>query len=188
MSATHAPALRTVRVWDAFVRMCHWTLVLSIAGAWLTRHSPGRWHEWIGYASLAIVALRLAWGFAGSQHARLADFVRSASATMHYARELFAGAEPRYLGHNPLGGWMIVALLLAVTLVGLTGWLYTTDRFWGIEWMEQLHSTLSDILFALAGLHIAGAIYASFRHRENLIAAMLHGRKRIDDRPDPGPA
>jgi cytochrome b len=86
--------------------------------------------------------------------------------------------EPRHLGHNPLGGWMTVILLLTVALVGLSGWLYTTDRFWGVEWVERLHSTLADALLALAAVHVAGAIYASFRHRENLVAAMVHGRKR----------
>lgn len=176
----NAPAPHTVKVWDAVVRVCHWTLVLSIVGAWLTRHSLGRWHEWIGYAALAIVALRVAWGFAGSHYARFADFVRSPSATLRYTGDVFARKESRYLGHNPLGGWMIVALLFTATLVAFTGWLYTTDRFFGLEWVEELHSTLSDILFALAGLHILGALYASVRHRENLIGAMLHGRKRAE--------
>lgn len=180
MSETHATEARTVKVWDPLVRVCHWALVLSIVVAWLTRHSPGRWHEWIGYAALAIVAIRVAWGFAGSQHARFADFVRSPVATLLYTGELFARKESRYLGHNPLGGWMIVGLLFTATLVAVTGWLYTTDRFWGVEWVEELHSTLSDILFALAGLHVLGAIYASFRHRENLVGAMFHGRKRME--------
>lgn len=73
---------------------------------------------------------------------------------------------------------MVVALLAMVALVGITGWLYTTDRFWGIGWVEELHETLSDILFAFVGLHIVGVVFTSIRHRENLVAAMLHGRKR----------
>jgi len=180
MSEPDASAAPTVKVWDALVRVCHWLLVLTIVGAWLTRHSEGRWHEWIGYAALAIVAIRFAWGFAGSKHARFADFLSSPAATLRYAGDVFARKESRYVGHNPLGGWMIVALLFTAVLVTLTGWLYTTDRFWGIAWVEELHSTLSDLLFALAGLHILGAIYASFRHRENLVGAMLHGRKRME--------
>jgi cytochrome b len=75
---------------------------------------------------------------------------------------------------------MAVALLSMVVLVGFTGWLYTTDRFWGIAWVDALHSTLSDILFVFVGLHILGVVFTSFRHRENLVASMLHGRKRED--------
>lgn len=170
----------TVKVWDALVRVGHWSLVLSVFIAWLTRHGGGRWHEWIGYAALVIVAVRLVWGWTGSPHARFGDFVRSPAVTWQYARQMFTGREPRFLGHNPLGGWMIVALLLTVTLVGVSGWLYTTDRFWGVEWVETLHSTSTDLLLVLAAVHVAGALYASLRHRENLVAAMLHGYKRQD--------
>jgi cytochrome b len=165
-------------VWDRAVRVLHWSLVLTVAAAWITRHSPGRWHEWLGYATLAIVAARVAWGLLGRGHARFSDFVRGPGHTLAYARELLAGREQRYLGHNPLGGWMAIALLTMIVLVGLTGWLYTTDRFWGVPWMEELHQTLSDVLFSFVGLHIIGVLFTSRRHRENLVASMLHGRKR----------
>ena len=167
-----------VPVWDLAVRVLHWSLVLSVAAAWLTRHSPGRWHEWLGYATLAVVAARLAWGFLGAGYARFSDFMRPASVTAGYARDVLSRREARFIGHNPLGGWMVTALLALVALVGFTGWLYTTDRFWGIAWVEELHETLSDILFVFVGLHILGVVYASARHRENLVGAMLHGRKR----------
>lgn len=167
-----------IPVWDVLVRILHWSLVLTVATAWLTRHSPGRWHEWLGYATLVIVAVRTAWGFAGSGYARFADFVRPAAVTFSYARSVFAGHEARFIGHNPLGGWMVLALLSMVVLVGLTGWLYTTDRYWGVEWVEELHETLSNILFLFVALHILGVVFTSVRHRENLPAAMLHGRKR----------
>lgn len=176
-----AAAGSTVKVWDALVRIGHWSLVLSVVLAWLTRHGWGRWHEWIGYASLAVVAVRIAWGWTGSRHARFEEFVRSPSVTLQYARQMLSSREPRYLGHNPLGAWMILALLLNVTLVGVSGWLYTTDRFWGVEWVETLHSTLANLLLILAAVHVLGALYASFRHRENLVAAMMHGRKRSID-------
>ena len=167
-----------VPVWDLAVRVLHWSLVLSVAAAWLTRHSPGRWHEWLGYGTLAIVATRVVWGFVGFHHARFANFVRPASVTFAYARDVCGGREARFIGHNPLGGWMVVALLTMVVLVGFTGWLYTTDRFWGIAWVEELHETLSDVLFAFVALHILGVLFTSRKHRENLVAAMLHGRKR----------
>lgn len=167
-----------IPVWDVLVRILHWSLVLTVATAWLTRHSPGRWHEWLGYATLAIVAVRTIWGFAGSGYARFADFVQPAAVTFSYARDVVAGREARFIGHNPLGGWMVVMLLSMVVLVGVTGWLYTTDRYWGVEWVEELHETLSNILFLFVALHILGVVFTSVRHRENLPAAMLHGRKR----------
>jgi len=175
-----ASSSRWVPVWDLAVRVLHWSLVLSVATAWLTRHSPGRWHEWLGYGTLAIVAARVVWGFLGSRYARFADFVRPARVTAGYARDVFSGREARFIGHNPLGGWMVVALLTMVTLVGFTGWLYTTDRFWGIAWVEEVHETLSDVLFAFVALHILGVLFTSRKHSENLVAAMLHGRKRED--------
>jgi cytochrome b len=73
---------------------------------------------------------------------------------------------------------MAIALLTLVVLVGFTGWLFTTDRFWGVPWVEELHETLSDVLFAFVGLHILGVMFTSRRHHENLVASMLHGRKR----------
>ncbi len=168
----------TIPVWDPFVRLAHWLLASSILAAWLTRAGWGRWHEWIGYVSVAVVAARIAWGIWGPGNARFAAFVRAPAITWRYTREVLRAREPRHIGHNPLGGWMIVALLFTVTLVGATGWLYTTDRFWGVTWVESLHAVLADALLALVGLHVAGVLYASFRHRENLVGSMVSGRKR----------
>jgi cytochrome b len=178
MSVARERAQRAVRVWDPLVRIGHWLLVAAVAVAWFTRHSIGAWHERIGYAALAVVAARILWGWRGSQQARFSDFVHGPKHTFRYALEMLRRREPRYLGHNPLGGWMIVALLSAVALVGASGWLYTTDRFWGVAWVEAVHSVSSDVLLTLVALHVAGVLYASCRHRENLVGAMLHGRKR----------
>lgn len=172
---------RRVRVWDPLVRIGHWLLVAGVVAAWVTRHSASNWHERLGYLVLGIVALRMVWGWTGSTYARFASFVVSPSRTLDYARQLIARNEPRHLGHNPLGGWMIVALLFTITAVCLTGWLYTTDRFWGMEWVETTHSRLTDLLMILVGLHIVGVFYSTYRHRENLIASMLHGHKREID-------
>lgn len=165
-------------VWDRLVRVLHWSLALSVLAAWLSSEGWARWHEWVGYVSLACIVVRLVWGFAGPRHARFGNFVRTPSATLAYARQVAAGSEPRYVGHNPLGGWMILALLLVAALTGLSGWLYTTDAFWGVEWVEEVHEVLAEGLLVLIALHVAGVIFSSRRHRENLVAAMLHGRKR----------
>lgn len=157
------------------MRAAHWALVACVVGAWLTRESV---HEWLGYAALGVVALRVAWGLAGPPYARFAQFVRAPARTFSYARALAAGRAPRYLGHNPLGGWMIVALLATVGLTAATGWLSATDRYWGAAWLQETHEALADALAGLVLLHVAGIAYMSLRHGENLVAAMLTGRKR----------
>lgn len=177
-------AQHLARVWDPFLRCAHWTLVLTVAGAWFTQEGWGRWHEWLGYAALAVVISRITWGWIGPPYARFGHFIQSPAATLRYARQVIQHAEPRYVGHNPLGACMIVLLLLWVILVSATGWIYTTDAFWGVEWVEKMHGALSDLLIALVALHLAGVIFTSWRQRENLVGAMLHGAKRPADGRD----
>lgn len=166
-----------VPVWDVAVRLLHWSLVASVAAAWITRHRLGPLHENLGYAALAIACARVAWGFAGRHHARFAQFVRGPAATWAYARAVGAGRAPRHLGHNPLGGWMVVALLGCIGLLGFTGWLYTTDLFWGYGWLANLHEGLGWTLLGLVALHVGGVLFTGYKHRENLVRAMVTGRK-----------
>lgn len=180
-----APA--TVRVWDPWVRIAHGIFIAGIVAAWLTRHARGSWHEWIGYGMAAVLALRLLWGFVGPVSARFARFVRGPRATFDYALAVAAGRAPRHLGHNPLGAWMIVALLASLVVVSLTGWMSTTDRWWGVAWVADLHRWSAQAFFVLVPLHVLGALHASRAHGENLVAAMWHGRKRVAAGDDIGP-
>jgi cytochrome b len=145
--------------------------------SFVTHEGAGKLHEYTGYVALAAASLRLLMGFAGSGYWRFTQFVRGVANTFHYARSVKNHTEARYLGHNPLGGWMVLALLADAIATGLTGWLFTTDRFWGVAWLEELHSVLGHLLIPLLLLHLAGVLFTSLRHRENLVAAMLHGRK-----------
>jgi cytochrome b len=174
----------TVPVWDRLVRVTHWGLAASILVAWITRTGSPVIHDWSGYAALAFALLRIAWGFSGQDHARFASFVRAPRPTLTYAWLLLRGREPHHLGHNPLGGWMIVALLALALGASLSGWLYTTDAYWGVEWVERLHHVLADLLMVCVLLHLAGVVFTSLRQRENLVAAMLHGHKRARDGSD----
>lgn len=169
-------------VWDPLVRALHWGMVASVTVAWLV--SEGAVHDCAGYILLALVALRIVWGFVGPPHARFADFIRSHRSTLLYARLVIAGREPRYMGHNPLGGWMIVALLATALAAAISGWVYTTDAFWGVAWVERVHVFFAELLLVLAALHVAGVAFTSIRQRENLVAAMLHGKKRATDADD----
>jgi cytochrome b len=179
-----ADQVRRVRIWDPLLRLLHWSLVGTFADSWLTRHSPGTLHEWLGYAVLAIVVIRIAWGFLGTPYARFAQFIRSPAATLRYASSLAAGRQPRYLGHNPLGAWMIVALVVTTLGICVSGWLYTTDRYWGVEWVEIVHRWLTNFGLALVALHLTGVVVTSLHDRENLVASMVHGRKRTAEPGD----
>ncbi|MDB5731925.1 MAG: cytochrome [Variovorax sp.] len=166
------------KVWDAPVRLLHWALAAAVGIAWFAGEGALSVHEMAGYVALALVAARWAWGWRGGRFARFGQFVRAPGVVGRYALDVARHREQRHLGHNPLGGWMVVALLAAVAAVGTTGWLYTLDRFWGVAWLEALHRTLAWGLMALVALHVAGVVFTGRRHRENLVTAMLTGRKR----------
>lgn len=170
-----APGLR---VWDRAVRLLHWSLVGAVALAAISTLTWFGAHQTAGYVALALVALRLLWGGVGSRYARWRQFVRGPRTTLRYALAVAQRREPRYLGHNPLGGWMVVALLGCIAGLALTGWLYTTDVLWGDERVERMHRALAWTLLGLVVAHLAGVLFTGLRQRENLVAAMLDGRKR----------
>ena len=181
---TSATKTALVRVWDPLVRLFHWSLVLSFAVAWLSANVWEDLHAWAGFAAGAVIALRVAWGLVGTPHARFSQFVHSPRTVLAYLMAIATGSEARHVGHNPAGGAMIVALILAMAATATTGWLLTTDAFWGIAWMQHLHNWTAHGLILLVGLHVAGVALASYRHRENLVAAMIVGRKRAAEGDD----
>lgn len=172
----------TVKVWDPLVRIFHWSLVTSFAVAWISADHWQDLHELAGYTAAALVVVRLVWGLIGPRHARFGQFVRAPGEVARYLGALLRGRERRHLGHNPAGGAMVVCLLGGLILLTASGWLQT-DLFWGEEWVEEVHEALANLLLLLAAVHVAGVLLASLRHRENLVRAMLTGRKRA-----PGPA
>ncbi|NKX44057.1 cytochrome B [Roseibacterium sp. KMU-115] len=117
-----APAA-TIRVWDPLVRVFHWGLVAAFAVAWVSAEEMQPLHEVAGYAVAALVAFRVVWGLVGSRYARFAQFLRGPRATLSYLGDMAHGRERRYLGHNPAGAAMIVALLVTLSGTALTGWL-----------------------------------------------------------------
>jgi len=168
-----------MKVWDLLTRGLHWTLAVSASTAWLSVQHLGiaRAHEPAGYVALAVVLTRVVWGLVGTPYARFAQFVRGPGATLHYAAQLAKHQEPRHIGHNPLGGWMVLALLACVGGLGISGWLQTTDMFWGSGPLEWVHESLAWGLVTLVALHVIGVLLTSWRHRENLVLAMITGRK-----------
>lgn len=172
-----SPNPKQILVFDRIVRSTHWLIATGILAAWFTRHARGAWHEWLGYAVAALLLLRLIWGFVGSRHARFADFIASPAASIRYARQWLVGTAPRFLGHNPLGAWMIIAIWATLAVVLVTGYLFTTDRWFGIEWVIRTHEVATWVLLGLIPIHVLGVLFASYRDRENLPMAMIHGHK-----------
>lgn len=201
----------TVRVWDPLVRVFHWGLVAAFATAWLTADEVQPIHEVAGYMVAGLVALRLIWGFAGSRYARFTQFVKGPGTTLAYLGSMLRGQEPRYLGHNPAGAAMIVALLLTLSGTAFTGWLMaepsrvamlpTLPQIVSPAWadddgdeygeerevegpLKELHETLANLMLLLVAAHVAGVVLASIRHRENLARAMITGDKRAAEPGD----
>ena len=170
----------TVKVWDPFVRIFHWSLVALFAVAFVTGDEVARLHIWAGYAIAALVALRFIWGVFGPRYARFATFVTGPSGVLTYLKQSTRLEAPRHLGHHPAGGAMILALLLLLVGVSVTGFALTTAAFSRSEFMEDIHEVLANITLALVVLHVLGVIVASLAHGENLVSAMITGRKRAD--------
>ena len=197
-----------IKVWDPLLRLFHWSLVASIAIAWLTGEDGEALHEWAGYAALGLIAFRLVWGVIGPRYARFTQFIRGPKEVITYTKDMLNKREKRYIGHNPLGAAMVVALLATTAATGVTGWLmvepermamlpempaFVTPAFadsdedeeheygeygeGGEEAMEEIHEFFANLLLLLIFLHVAGVIYASRRHKENLARAMVTGQK-----------
>jgi cytochrome b len=184
---------KNVKVWDAPVRLFHWALVLLFAFMFFTGKMKGNWMDWhlpAGYAILALILFRIVWGFVGSTHARFASFFAGPSRGLAYARNLLTGGPAHSAGHNPLGGWMVVVLLLAILVQVVTGLFGNDDISIEGPLAKLVSKSVSDrmitihywnfyVLLALAGIHIAAVLFHWLVKKENLIGAMFTGVKRL---------
>ena len=178
-----------IYVWDRFVRLFHWTLVVTFTVAYLTEDDLLEVHVWAGYAVGALVLARVIWGFVGPTHARFADFICAPAETLRYVRDLVLFRAERHLGHSPGGGAMVLLLLVFLAATVVTGLVvYGGDQQAGPlagmvtkdtgEAMEEVHEAIANITLALVLSHVAAVVLASFVHRENLVRAMFTGYKR----------
>jgi cytochrome b len=177
MNAKAQTHLEKQLIWDWPVRVCHWLLVLSFAGAWLTAESE-RWrlaHVTFGYTMFGLVVFRLMWGVVGTRYARFTSFVRGHAAVLCYTRSLLALRPQAYAGHNPVGALAILLLLALILVTASSGYLTYNDL--GGDWAEELHEITAGIMLAAVSLHVLGVTITSLLHRENLVTAMISGRK-----------
>jgi cytochrome b len=181
-----------VYVWDPLVRVFHWTLALAFVTAWITEDDWLDLHVPAGYTVLGLLLFRVVWGVIGTRHARFTDFVRSPATMLAYLQDVIAVRARRYLGHNPAGGAMVIALLVSLAITTLSGMaVYGYKEFSGPlagmlysapDWLgdplEDIHEFFANFTLLLILLHLAGVALASLQHRENLVRSMFTGYKR----------
>lgn len=209
----------SVNVWDPLVRLFHWGLVVAFTIAYFTAEEESALHIYSGYTVMGLIIFRLVWGFVGSRHARFSDFVYGPATLMAYVRDLAGGHPRRYLGHNPLGGLMIVAMLVVLAVLTYSGLVvYAIEENAGPlagmvaadtsviltpisaaradededeehegagneaseEFWEEIHEATTNIMLVLIALHLLGVAWGSLTHKENLVRAMITGRKQAD--------
>ena len=196
-------AENTIRVWDISVRIFHWSLVIAFTIAYLTGEESDLIHAYAGYVVLALLCYRVVWGIIGSRHARFSSFLFSPSDIANYLKNVMGGTAKRYLGHNPAGSVMVFVLLISLSIATWTGLeLYAIEgkgplannvltvidtahangdehrESSGEEFWEELHEVASNFTLVMVFLHILGVLFSGKLHKENLVIAMVTGRKR----------
>lgn len=198
-----------VKVWDPLVRIFHWSLVLFFVIAYLSGEDESIIHIYSGYAVLGLITFRVFWGIIGTKYARFSNFVHTPKYVIRYFKGLLTGSAKHYLGHNPLGGVMVVALLISLFMVSFSGLkLYAVEEGLGPlaagnnitlmssayadsdekheddehdqaeEFWEEIHEFFANFTLLLVILHIAGVYISGYLHKENLVKAMITGRKK----------
>jgi cytochrome b len=179
----------TVKVWDPLVRVFHWSLVFFFLLAFITEDDWINLHVQAGYAVTFLIGFRLLWGLVGTRNARFMSFVKSPAVMRAYLKGLLSFKAPHYLGHNPLGAAMVIVLLLSIALVSFTGMVIIASEgngplagtFFstlGGDWMEDVHEFFANFTLLMVVAHVSGVVVSSFLEGENLVKAMVTGRKK----------
>ena len=191
--ARSAPLTQAVPAWDLFLRLFHWSLAALMVASVTTGLLGGnlmKWHMWSGYGILGLLAFRLVWGFLGGPTARFSAFLRGPGAVWVHVQDLLARRPSFHLGHNPLGGWMVLLMLLAVLFQAVTGLFANDDIATEGPLYAYISKELSDrltglhklnvkLLYGLVGLHVAAIAFYFIARGENLVGPMIHGRKTL---------
>ena len=164
-------------VWDWPLRLWHWALALFVFIAWFTPNKYDSLHRFAGYVVIGLLVFRVSWGFVGTRHSRFRTLRARLRAAPAYLWGLRHGITGRYMGLNPAGAAMMVALLSLLTISTITSAMEVTVSFFGVWWVEDTHTYSSDAIMILVLLHVLGTIVMSVLLRENLIWAMFTGRK-----------
>ena len=169
--------ITSVKVWDWPVRVFHWTLAASVIGAYVTGESEDfeRLHHTLGWVAAGLIAFRVVWGLVGTRYARFTEFISSPAQVWAYIKSLRSGQPQHFVGHNPVGAVAVILLMALVALSVYTGWLALAED--APEWLEEAHEIAANTLITVVLVHVIGVLWSSRTHGENLLKAMLTGRK-----------
>lgn len=210
-----AEAGKATRVWDLPVRLIHWLLVLLILFSWWSaEQGPGlpdttrasleasseygfipwmEWHRWSGYAVLGLITFRILWGFVGSDTARFGSFLRGPKGIGAYLGKLFSSSREPHVGHNPLGGLSVLALIVLIvaqTILGLfaidvdgieSGPLAVFVSFDDGRVAAEWHEVVFNVLLAFIVLHLLAILFYALFKRDNLVGPMITGRRKLGE-------
>ncbi|HLX22213.1 MAG TPA: cytochrome b/b6 domain-containing protein [Usitatibacter sp.] len=183
------------RGWDLPTRVFHWTLATLVTFSFVTGKLGESWLEWhfrSGYAILALLGFRIAWGFIGSHEARFAAFVRGPRAALEYARSIASGKRAVMPGHNPLGGWMVV-LMIALLVAQATTGLFSNDESFNegplaskvskaiVDRMSSFHSWNEWAIVGAVALHVTAVLTYQLYLRMNIVGPMVLGESRAKE-------
>jgi cytochrome b len=167
-------------VWDLPTRCFHWLLVLNFFVSYFSAESE-RWalvHITSGFTFFGLLLFRLFWGLAGSQYVRFSAFLYKPATTLQYFKNLPTRQSKPCIGHNPLGAIAIILILAVGLLCSISGWLIYADL--GATELEECHDVAATVMIGLVLIHLMGVLFSSYWQRENLLRAMLDGKKAID--------
>ncbi len=180
-----------IKVWDIATRIFHWSLVTLFIAAYASEDDFMNFHATAGYIIGGLIVFRLIWGLIGPHHARFSDFVKSPEEVKRYLKDVLLFRAKRYIGHNPAGGYMVLALIITLIFTTLTGMMaYGATEFAGpfAAWLgtvskstahnlEEVHEFFANFTVLLVLIHVSGVVIASLQHRENLVRSMINGYK-----------
>lgn len=173
--------MQNIKVWDPAVRLFHWSLVIAFTANALILDDDSKLHQYVGYVVVGLITFRVLWGFVGTQYARFSSFAPSVAGSTEQLSDMATGRTKIHVGHTPLGALMIYNLLATLAIIGASGYLMTTDMFWGVEWPEEVHElSVAWAEFSVV-LHIAAVLFESHRTKVNLPRAMMTGVKTVPD-------
>jgi cytochrome b len=176
-------------VWDLPLRLFHWLFAISIFASWYTAEvDEMEIHFWLGYFMIGLVLFRLVWGFIGPRHARFSSFLKRPPAIWLYLKSIGGREHPQSIGHNPLGGLMVIAMLILVAAQTATGLFATDDIIWAgpynpavsgetAEGLTAFHHYNFNVILGAIVLHLVAVAFYAFAKRHYLVPPMLHGRK-----------
>lgn len=174
-----AASNRAVRVWDPLVRLIHWGVAAVVLLNATVIDAESDVHATIGYLAMGLIAVRLVWGLIGPNHARFSSFPLNPVGALRHLGGLLRGEHRVHLSHNPAGALMVYNLWATLIGMGITGYMMGTVRFFGMEWVEELHEALFTWLMISVALHLGGVLLDTKLSRINLVRAMIDGKKRI---------